>query len=133
MIVSPPRHPFWLALVSDLVERYDPRCYEPMNTGTMALTAFVNRAVCRDRNYTDVLVQEGLSEPSSLMREGGAGRGATRHFATERWVNARSEQRKRGGGLLLHSKPRKRGKGPAAEAPTPGASLSSLQRFLADL
>ena len=97
VIVSPPRHPFWLALVSDLVERYDPRCYEPMNTGTMALTAFVNRAVCRDRNFTDVLVQEGLSEPSSLMREGGAGRGATRHFATERWVNARSEQRKRGG------------------------------------
>ena len=36
-----------------------------------------------------------ISEPSSLMREGGAGRGATRHFATERWVNARSEQRKR--------------------------------------
>ena len=28
-----------------------PRCYEPMNTGTMALTAFVNRAVCRDRNH----------------------------------------------------------------------------------
>ena len=42
--VSLPRHPFWLALVSDLVERYDLRCYEPMNTGTMALTAFVNRA-----------------------------------------------------------------------------------------
>ena len=68
-----------------------------MNTGTMALTAFVNRAVCRDRNFTDVLVQEGLSEPSSLMREGGAGRGATATAATERWVNARSEQRKRGG------------------------------------
>ena len=66
-----------------------------MNTGTMALTAFVNRAVCRDRNFTDVVRRRDHRRRGSSRRS--AGRGATRHFATERWVNARSEQRKRGG------------------------------------
>ena len=38
LMISPARHPFWVALIASLVTAYDPNCYEPSNTGPGGVT-----------------------------------------------------------------------------------------------
>ena len=76
--LSPPRHPFWLALLGFLGSRYDPHCYEPLNTGPDAITAFVNH-LCESRSPMRELLL-------NVSIEDGFGDGRiTRHHATGQW------------------------------------------------
>ena len=61
LMISPrPRHPFWLHLIDWLVQEYDPRCYEPYNTGPDALTRFWNEACAQYAANKSVLIADGL-------------------------------------------------------------------------
>ena len=42
ILISPPRHPLWEALALAMVNNYDARCYETMNTGPDAVTNLWN-------------------------------------------------------------------------------------------
>ena len=57
-LVSPPRHPLWLALIQRLIDAYDPRCYEPTNTGpggvTVALSSLCSKSWLRAATFGGV-------------------------------------------------------------------------------
>ena len=102
LLISPARHPFWLALIHFLVARYDPRCYEPLNTGPDALTAFVN-SLCAAASSTSTrpAAQTERTRARLLLHnvsfEDGFGAGyITRHLATGHWrTSASIEHRER--------------------------------------
>lgn len=94
LLVSPPHHPFWLALIDFLVARYDPRCYEPLNTGPDAVTAFVN-SLCAAASSSSMVRSERSLRARALLGnvsfEDGFGDGRiTRHHATGQWRTAAS-------------------------------------------
>lgn len=97
LLLSPPRNPFWLALIQFLVARYDKRCYEPMNTGPDALTDFINTlcvsAAASPRRAESVRAR-GLLRNVSLEWGFGDGR-ITRHHATGRWRTQQSRAHQR--------------------------------------
>lgn len=85
-LISPPRHPFWLALIGELVRRYDAGCYEPFNTGPDAVTAVLN-TMCPTMHArgvaSDMLVLDGLlAGPIAL------------HHTTRTWHTAESADRR---------------------------------------
>jgi hypothetical protein len=96
LLVSPPRHPFWLALMHFLIARYDARCYEPMNTGPDALTAFVNGlcAQADSQSHVEGARARRLLRNVSIQRGFGDGR-ITRHHATGHWRTAQSRAHQR--------------------------------------
>jgi len=80
LMVSSPRHPFWLALIDELVGSYNASCYEPTNTGPGAITLAYNR-LCH--NFSGVTPLDELMEGSTKV---------TMHHPTGSWreVGARS-------------------------------------------
>ena len=75
IMMSPrPQAAFWLHLIDWLVAHYDPACYEPLNTGPDAVTAFWN-AVCAEYHNGSVIITHGLMTGP-----------ITRHHATGSWT-----------------------------------------------
>ena len=97
LLISPARHRFWPALIRFLVARYDPRCYEPMNTGPVALTAFVN-GLCAAASATPLRADgahaRALLANVTLDWKFGDGH-ITRHHTTGHWRtwHSRAHQR----------------------------------------
>ena len=101
LLSGAPRHPFWRALIRHMALHYDPRCYEPLNTGPDALTRFVNK-LCADASDEESGGGPLLSGKRATARallthlsiEEGFGDGRiTRHFATGSWRTARRSKR----------------------------------------
>merc|ERR1712008_657772 len=44
MLISPPRHPFWLEFMEFVARGYREQCSAPENTGPLALTSFFLRS-----------------------------------------------------------------------------------------
>lgn len=77
LLASPARHPVWLAIIDSLVAAYDPRCYEPHNTGPDALTAWWNGECHEPRWRLTVEVSDGFTRGAVSL-----------HHVTHSWARA---------------------------------------------
>lgn len=75
LMMSPPRHPFWLGLIEFLISKYDPRCYEPHNTGPDAVAMFVNHA-CKQATRNMMFSPNFISGPITAHHRTGVWRAA---------------------------------------------------------
>jgi hypothetical protein len=94
ILIGPPRHPLWAAVATAMVNRYDPNCYETLNTGPDKLTVLWNE-VCIDK--ADVL--RGVSLHAGLDGGKGIDGSIVRHLRSGEWkkrMNLETHLRKRG-------------------------------------
>lgn len=59
ILISPPRHPLWARLATAMVDAYDSRCYETLNTGPDKLTSLWN-AWCGGDVMRGVVLHDGM-------------------------------------------------------------------------
>ena len=94
ILISPPGHPLWATLAHSMVNDYDPRCYETLNTGPDKLTALWNAQIQRSGLIADAFQSASLHEGL----DGGLG-AIVKHRRTGSWKkfnNVETQRRKAG-------------------------------------